>query len=70
MADIMSGSLQSTVSDMGNNAAADAKATHWNTKKFKEEYDALKLRLSDQKFEISKLVTPLRPRASQNVGRI
>ncbi len=60
MADDMKPPLQSTASDMGNNAAAaadGAKPSHWNTKKFKEEYDHIKLRLSDQKFDISKSVS-------------
>ena len=54
MAEEGSSSFQNTVSDMANSAAAagDPKTTGWNTKKFMEEYDLQKLRLSDQKFNI------------------
>ncbi len=41
-------------SDLGNNSAAEGKVPDWNTKKFKEEYESTKLRLSDQNFDISK----------------
>lgn len=35
-------------------ALAQIKANNWNTNKFREEYEAAKGRLSDQKFNISK----------------
>ncbi|KAK0734383.1 hypothetical protein B0T26DRAFT_746300 [Lasiosphaeria miniovina] len=47
-------------------AAAAAKAgagpAAWNTKKFRDEYEMAKTRLSDQKFNIAEYPDPLLPR--------
>ncbi|KAK3382896.1 hypothetical protein B0T24DRAFT_672834 [Lasiosphaeria ovina] len=47
-------------------AAAAAKAgagpAAWNTKKFRDEYEMAKMRLSDQKFNIAEYPDPLLPR--------
>lgn len=38
-------------------ALAQIKANNWNTNKFREEYETAKSRLSDQKFNISRLIS-------------
>lgn len=53
------GSIQGIIDAAAQNqsqaqAHAQIKANTWNTNKFREEYEAAKSRLSDQKFNISK----------------
>ncbi|OIW35298.1 hypothetical protein CONLIGDRAFT_627353 [Coniochaeta ligniaria NRRL 30616] len=38
------------------------KPAAWNTKKFREEYEIARSRLSDQKFDITQYADPLMPR--------
>ena len=54
------GSIQDIIDASAQNQSqaqslAQIKANAWNTNKFREEYEAAKSRLSDQKFNINKL---------------
>ncbi|KAH8910744.1 hypothetical protein BR93DRAFT_923460 [Coniochaeta sp. PMI_546] len=40
------------------------KTAGWNTKKFREEYDTARSRLTDQKFDITQYADPLIPQRS------
>lgn len=56
MAATAPGSIQDIIDAAAaqNQSLAQIKANVWNTNKFREEYEAAKSRLSDQKFNISK----------------
>ncbi|KAK2026242.1 hypothetical protein LX32DRAFT_730289 [Colletotrichum zoysiae] len=58
-----SAKLQTPSSEAGASAADDSKAAPaWNSKKFKEEFESLKSRLLDQRFDPKHFPDPLLPR--------
>ena len=52
--DLTPGSFRSTIAAAMSTGATEL-GEHWNTRKFKEEYDNAMNRLCDPKFNISKL---------------